>query len=186
MSRNTSLRGGSGAPPAVVVDTSVFADYFLYNPRRPERHWRARRVLNALSDLGAVVYEPFILEVELLAVLVRRLPPPQARRLVDTVMDYVNLAGEGELHDEAVEVAASTGCRAADAYYIATAALLDAVLVTSDHVQAANAGRAGVEAYYLLSDEGYQGLLRRLGLGGLGEEEGEQHQQREGEPPGDE
>ncbi len=59
-----------------VVDTSVFADYYLLPPR-PERHQRARIVLNRLSELGLFVYEPFLFEVELRAVLVRRISPQQ-------------------------------------------------------------------------------------------------------------
>ena len=46
-----------------VVDTSVFADYYFIYPRRPERHERARTVLDKLSSLGLLVYEPFLFEV---------------------------------------------------------------------------------------------------------------------------
>ena len=55
---------------AVVVATSVFADYYFLFPGNPERYRRAREVLGKLSDLGLPVYEPFLFEVELRAVLV--------------------------------------------------------------------------------------------------------------------
>ena len=171
-------------PHAVVVDTSVFADYLLYYPARPERHRRARRILDAISGLGAPVYEPFILEVELPAVLVRRLPRPRAAELAREVLEHVNIVEEAELRSDAVEIALSTGCRAVDSYYIATAGLLDAALVTSDRVQAANARKAGVEAYYLLSDADYAALAERLGAPGLGVEERYEHEEGADSPRG--
>ena len=45
---------------AVVVDTSVFADYYLLFPGSLERHRRARGVLGKLSYLGLSVYESFL------------------------------------------------------------------------------------------------------------------------------
>ena len=37
-----------GTIQGAVVDTSVFADYYFLYPRKPERHERARTVLNNL------------------------------------------------------------------------------------------------------------------------------------------
>jgi len=65
---------------SAVVDTSVFADYYFLYPRKPERHKRARMVLNNLSSLGLPVYEPFLFEVELRAVLVRKLSQSKSSR----------------------------------------------------------------------------------------------------------
>ena len=45
---------------AAVVDASVFTDYYFLFPGNPERHRRARGVLDKLSDLGLPVYEPFL------------------------------------------------------------------------------------------------------------------------------
>ncbi|MCE4623236.1 MAG: hypothetical protein F7B11_00610 [Caldisphaeraceae archaeon] len=50
---------------AIAVDTSVFDDYYFLFPGNPERHKRARIVVNKLYDLGLSVYEPFLFEVEL-------------------------------------------------------------------------------------------------------------------------
>jgi len=65
-----------------VVDTSVFADYYFLYPRKPERHEKSRMVLNNLSSLGLLVYEPFLFEVELRAVLVRKIKPEQVLKIV--------------------------------------------------------------------------------------------------------
>ncbi len=54
-----------------------------------------------------------------------------------------------------------TGSRGADSYYIGLAGLLNAVLVTSDRVQAQNAKRAGIQAYYALKD--LSEVLQHLG-----------------------
>jgi predicted nucleic acid-binding protein len=111
----------SRAVNIVVVDTSVFADYYLLYPKDPERHERARAVLDRLSLRDVIVYELFLLEIELRAVLVRRVPPEQVLKIVNTTLNHVNLVGEEEIHDKAAEIALTTGCRAVDAYFIATA-----------------------------------------------------------------
>ena len=146
----------------MVVDVSVFADYYLLYPGRRWRHERARRLLDALSRRGLPVYEPFIFEVELRGVLVRGLPPTKVLEIVNVTLDYVNIVPEEPLHGRAAEVALLTGSRAVDAYYVATALLAGGALVTSDRVMAANARRVGVEAYYILDDDEYSVLLKGL------------------------
>ncbi len=56
----------------------------------------------------------------------------------------------------------ATGCRAVDAYYIATAKLLNAVLITNDKVMKENALKVDVEAYYLLDDNDYYVFVNKL------------------------
>ena len=147
---------------AVVVDTSVFADYFLLFPRNPERHRRAREVLNKLSDLALPVYEPFLFEVELRAVLVRRIDPKDVLSILSVVLEYVNVIDEKHVHDKAAEIALLTGCRAVDAYYIATTKRVDAISITNDRVMRDNASKTGVEAYYLLNNGDYETLMSKL------------------------
>ena len=147
---------------AVVVDTSVFADYYLLFPGNPERHRRARSVLNKLSDLGLPVYEPFLFEVELRAVLVRRADPKDVLDILNIVLGHINVIDEKLIHDKAAEIASLTGCRAVDAYYIAAAKHVDAILITSDRTMRENASKSGVEAYYLLNNKDYKTLISRL------------------------
>ncbi len=145
-----------------MVDTSVFADYYLLFPGDPERHRRARGVLDRLSDLGLPVYEPFLFEVELRAVLVRRIDPKNVLDILNIVLGHINVIDEKLIHDKAAEIALLTGCRAVDAYYIAVAKHVDAVLITSDKTMRDNASKSGVEAYYLLSNKDYNTLISRL------------------------
>ena len=49
-------------------------------------------------------------------------------------------------------MASETGCRAIDAYFIATAKLTNSVLITNDRIMATNAKKYGVEAYYLIEE----------------------------------
>ncbi|MCS7145044.1 MAG: PIN domain-containing protein, partial [Archaeoglobaceae archaeon] len=52
----------------------------------------------------------------------------------------------------AIEVSLKTGCRAIDAYFIATAKLTNSILITNDQIMANNAKKYGIEAYYLLEE----------------------------------
>ncbi|BES82890.1 hypothetical protein PABY_24570 [Pyrodictium abyssi] len=92
----------------------------------------------------------------------RRIKPEQALEIVDTALQFVDVVGEETIHDKAAEIALFTGCRAVDAYYIATAKHVDAILVTNDRTMKYNALKARVEAYYLLSDEDYNTLISNL------------------------
>ncbi|MCE4614405.1 MAG: type II toxin-antitoxin system VapC family toxin [Desulfurococcales archaeon] len=147
---------------AVVVDTSVFADYYFLYPENPGRHERARAVLDKLSNLGLPVHEPFLFEVELRAVLVRRINPKEVLEILDIVLGHVNVMDEELIHDKASEIALLTGCRAVDAYYIAATKHVDAALVTSDRTMKENALKSDVEAYYLLNDEDYKTFMNEL------------------------
>ncbi len=146
----------------IVVDASVFADYYLFYPGRRERHERARTILDKLSSLDLPVYEPFLFEVELRGVLVRSIKPEQVVEIVDLVLEHVNIVREELIHDKAVEIALLTGCRAIDAYYIATAKHVNGTLITNDRIMKYNALRAGTEAYYLLDDKDYETLIDKL------------------------
>jgi len=74
----------------------------------------------------------------------------------------VNVIREEFIHDKAAEVALLTGCRAVDAYYIATAKHVNAVLITNDKVMKNNALKTGIEAYYLLNNDDYNILMNKL------------------------
>ena len=144
------------------MDTSVFADYYFLYFRKPEMHERARTVLDELSRLGLPVYEPFLLEVELRGVLVRRIKPEHVLEIAGIVLRHVNVVEEELVHDKAAEIALLTGCRAVDAYYIATAKHADAALITNDRLMKHNALKVGVKAYYLLNDNDYSALINKL------------------------
>ena len=116
--------------------------------------------LDKLSDRGAIVYEPFVFEIELCAVLVRCIKPKYVTEILKVILNHIAMIKEDELHSEAKAIALKTGCRAIDAYYIATAKLVDAILATNDGVMKSNADRAEIEAYHLAKD--YEKLYRIL------------------------
>ena len=147
---------------AAVVDTSVFADYFLLFEGNRERHVRARQVLDLFSEKGVRVYVPFLCEVELKGVLVRHVEPARVIEIVNRVMDFVNVFEESALRGLASEVALHTGSRAVDSYFIALSRLVEASLVTSDRVMKANAARFGVRSYYILDPRDFSSLLEGL------------------------
>ena len=103
---------------AIVMDTSVFADYYFVFPGNLKRHRRTRTILDRLSDIGLPVYEPFLVDVELRAVLVRRADPKNVPDILNTVLEHVNVIDEKLVHDKAAEIALLTGCRAVDVYYL--------------------------------------------------------------------
>ena len=105
--------------PRAVIDAGVFVDYFVKVRGCEECHMQARSVIERLSELACMVYEPFILEIELSAVLVRHVSDRDVvRSIVRRVLRHVVLVPEEELHELALGVALSTRCRAVDAYYV--------------------------------------------------------------------
>ena len=81
---------------------------------------------------------------------------------MNIVLEHINVIDERLIHDKAAEIALLTGCRAVDAYYIAAAKHVDAILITNDRTMRGNASRSGVGAYYLLNDNDYKILISKL------------------------
>jgi len=77
----------------------------------------------------------------------------------------VNVIREELIHDKAAEIALLSGCRAVDAYYIATAKHANAILITDDKVMRNNALKTGIKTYYLLNDNDYNTLINKLTTG---------------------
>ena len=147
----------------VVLDVSVFVDYFIRVRGREEVHERARRVIGTLSKLGCRVYEPFLFEIELSSILMRcGFNRTKTQSIVRGVLEHVIILREEELHDVALEVALATGCRAIDAYYIATTVKESTILVTCDRIMCNNAKRFNVEAYNVRLHEDYANLMNKL------------------------
>ncbi len=68
--------------------------------------------------------------------------------------------GDDLYFERAVKIALATGSRGADAYYIGLAEAIRAPLATSDKVQAHNAKRVGVRAYYVLDEKELKELIQ--------------------------
>jgi len=63
-------------------------------------------------------------------------------------MDKVIIIDEID-YDLLLDITLSTACRAIDAFYIATANLVPAILVSVDEIMINNARKYGVNSYYI-------------------------------------
>ena len=64
--------------------------------------------------------------------LVRRSDPKSVLYILNIVLGHINVIDEKLIYDKEEEIALLTGCRAVDAYYIAVAKHVDAILITSE------------------------------------------------------
>ncbi len=144
----------------LVIDASVAVD--LFAGREERRILSAEKLFECISRRGVSIYAPRLFLVEVAGVLVRFLPPNIVRDVVERLRDEVILVGDDLYFTVSVEVALATGSRGADAYYIGLAKTLDAPLATSDKVQALNARKSGIRAFYIPDRGDLEGLLTLL------------------------
>uniref|UniRef100_A0A7J3LZD6 PIN domain-containing protein n=1 Tax=Archaeoglobus fulgidus TaxID=2234 RepID=A0A7J3LZD6_ARCFL len=127
-----------------VIDTSVWLDVFLDNE---ERFSKAEKFFMKASGL---IYEPRVFRVELAGALARRFDKSDVSNFIEEIMSKVVLIDNPD--EIAYLIALKTGCRAIDAYFIATAKLTNSILITNDRIMAENAKKYGIEAYYLIDE----------------------------------
>ena len=143
----------------LVIDVSVFIDrLFIYDE---ERSNRARNVFRIVDKKGYNIFEPQVFGIELASQLIRRKPRDIAERVYDEVMERVIVVEEID-YDLLLDVAFQTGCRAIDTYYIATASIVDGILISADRVMVTNAKRYGIDAYYIHDAREYNELISKL------------------------
>ncbi len=143
----------------LVIDVSVFIDrLFIYDE---ERSNRARNVFRIVDKKGYNIFEPQVFGIELASQLIRRKPRNIAERVYDEVMERIIVVEEID-YDLLLDVAFQTGCRAIDTYYIATASIVDGILISADKVMVTNARRYGVDAYYIHDAREYNELMSKL------------------------
>lgn len=94
--------------------------------------------------------------------LVRRIDPKSVLDILNIVLGHINVIDEKLIHDKAAEIALLTGCRAVDAYYIAAAKHVGAILITSDRTMGDNASKSGGRAFHLLNTSDYKLLISEL------------------------
>ncbi len=63
-------------------------------------------------------------------------------------MSNVNIVSIERIREISFSVDSETGCRAIDAYFIATAKVTNSILITNDRIMAKNAKRYNIETYY--------------------------------------
>ncbi len=143
----------------LIVDVSVFIDrIFIYDEKRSNR---ARNLFKFIDEKGFNIFEPQVFGIELVSQLVRRKPQAIARKLYDEIMDKIIIVDDIE-YDLLLDIAISTACRAIDAYYIATANIISAILISADKIMVDNARKYGVEAYYIHNLGDYNTLISRI------------------------
>jgi len=151
----------TGNENRVVLDASVAIDLFAGRDRaRVEAAEKIFMCFRARRD-RVKVFAPRLFLAEVSGVLARFISSSWVGRAVHRLESEIVTVGDDIYFREAVEVALKTGSRGADSYYIGLAIILNAVLVTSDRVQALNAKRAGVQAYYALDE--VNDILKHLG-----------------------
>lgn len=140
----------------LTIDTSVFVDFFT--KADAERYKKSKEFLK--SAKGQSVYCPKLVLAEILGVLVR-----YNVKLADIGYNFAlknfNLIEEEIIFDEVLKVCKSTGSRAVDGYFIATAKLTESILVSNDKVMVENAKKYGIEAYYLIGE--FNNVLEGMG-----------------------
>jgi len=104
--------------------------------------------------------------IELALQLVRRKPRNIAEKLYNEIMDKVIVIDEID-YDLLLNIALSTACRAIDAFYIATASLVPAILVSADEIMINNARKYGVDSYCIHNLADYNALVSRINRSAL-------------------
>ncbi len=135
----------------IVVDASVFIDLlFEYNSARTRC---AEELFSILEEKGLPILEPDLFKVELTGQIARRVKKELAPKICEEIFQELVFINTNRIFDEALFVALETGSRAADSFYIATAKVEKAILVSNDKFQMDGAKKSGIEVYYLLQDE---------------------------------
>ncbi|ACJ17028.1 Hypothetical nucleic acid-binding protein [Thermococcus onnurineus NA1] len=137
----------------VVLDSSVILKALLPPPknlkkevyqREVETHKKCQRILEIVEDKDIEIHVPAVVTVEVAGVIKRITGDKSRASLVsETIAETFRLHYDAELLEKATEIAALTGASGFDAYFIATAYLLDIPLLTDDkgmHLRAQELG----------------------------------------------
>lgn len=134
----------------IVVDTSVYIDaLFIFDEHRYEL---VKNFFRIVQNKGLKIVEPEVFKIELIGQLVRRTKEDEAFKIYNSIISRVDIVNIEKLRELAFSIASKTGCRAIDAYFIATAKLTNSILITNDKVMAKNAKKANIDAYYLIEE----------------------------------
>ncbi|MCS7365447.1 MAG: type II toxin-antitoxin system VapC family toxin [archaeon GB-1867-035] len=131
----------------IIIDTSTFIDAII--PFKKDRHKISLNLLNKISQLNLIIYEPKIFIIELSGVLTRYKPKEAVINHLNKIIPAINLIEYNEIHNLALEIALQTSCRAIDALFMASAKHTNSILISNDKTQIKNAKKANIEAYYL-------------------------------------
>lgn len=139
----------------IVIDTSVWLDLFLENQHRRSL---AENLIRLVEEKELQIYEPEVFKVELAGVLARKFKKEDVLNFIEELLSKIRLVENP--NEVAFSVSLQTGCRAIDAYFIATAKITGSLLVSNDKMMIKNAKKFGIDAHYLL--EQYNDIFKRL------------------------
>lgn len=141
----------------VTLDTSVLADLFL--PVKEERKIKAKGIIEILEEREIALYNPKIFIIEFLSILRRFLSKEMVESSLQ-VTKNINFIDESAIFEIARELSLEVHPRAIDAYFIATAKLIDSILISNDKTMVNNSRKTGIEAYYLIEE--HDSVVERL------------------------
>ena len=134
----------------IVVDTLVFIDaLFNFNE---DRNKKAKELFRLIQDNNIQIFEPEIFKIELIGQLVRRLKRDEALMLYELLIENIEFIETLKLWEISFDIALKTGCRAIDSFYIGTANVRNAFLISNDKFQVESARKFGVKAFYLIDE----------------------------------
>ncbi|MGA9097492.1 MAG: type II toxin-antitoxin system VapC family toxin [Methanotrichaceae archaeon] len=135
----------------IVVDASIFIDLiFEYNS---ERTHSAEELFSILEKNGLQIVEPDLFKIELTGQISRRMKKDTASKVCDEIFQKLAFIDTYRTFDKALSIALKTGSRAADSFYIATAIVEEAILISNDRFQIGSSKKSGIEVYNLLENK---------------------------------
>jgi len=135
----------------IVIDTSVFIDLlFEYNT---ERTRSAEELFSILEEHILAIAEPDLFKVELAGQIARRVQKDKAIKICEEIFADLVFIDMSRIFEEALSIALKTGSRASDSFYIASARIEKAILISNDKYQVESSRRSGIEVYNLLYDQ---------------------------------
>lgn len=134
----------------IVLDTSIFIDLlFEYDTLRTQS---AEELLSVIEECGLSIVEPDLFRVELAGQVARRMKKEIAPKVCEEIFSELLFVCTSSIIDDAFSISLKTGSRAADSFYIASARVKGAVLVSNDRYQIESAKKIGIDVYSLQSD----------------------------------
>lgn len=146
----------------VVIDTSVI--FHLFSSFYSERTGVAERIVELIQSDSLEGFAPRIGRAEFAAVLSRYFERNEVSEALSGYDEIVTWVPEEIIMDTVMELAFELKHYVSDLYFIVTAKLLNAVLLTNDRKMADMARSAGVKAFYLIEETNK--FFKLAGVGG--------------------
>ena len=145
-----------------VIDTSVV--FHLFSSFYPERTQIAERIIEMIQSGQIEGFAPRIGRAEFVAVLSRYFEKNEVMEALSGYDEVIIWVPEELIMEDVIELAFKLKHHVSDLYFIATAKLLNAVLLTNDREMAGLAKSLGLKAFYLVEEA--DAFFRLVGVEG--------------------